>query len=145
MFLYAASLRQSARRGSSLRCSGTGIGPRHRNRKGLTMNFRALISASLLSAIAVSAFAQTETPRVDQREAHQQARIAQGAASGALTGRETRRLEREQHAIGKAEARAKADGSVTKQERKRLHHMQNHASRDIARQKHDAQKPAPGN
>lgn len=103
-------------------------------------NLKNSLIATLLAAASIGAFAQTAaTPRVDQREANQQARIANGAASGELTGKETVRLEKEQAAINKAEAQAKADGTVTRRERKRLHRMQNAASHDIHHQKHDAQ------
>lgn len=88
---------------------------------------------------ATAASGSTATPRVDRREARQQARIAQGAASGTLTPRETQRLEREQAAIHKAEDKAKADGSVTAKERRHLAHMQDRASHDIHHQKHDRQ------
>ena len=104
------------------------------------LNLKNSLVATLLAAASIGAFAQTAaTPRVDQREANQQARIANGAASGQLTGKETVRLEKEQSAINKAEAHAKADGTVTRHERKRLHRMQNAASKDIHAQKHDAQ------
>jgi len=100
-----------------------------------------LILAGVTLAIAsAGAFAQgTAMPRVDQREANQQARIQQGVASGQLTPRETQRLEKEQAHVAKAEAKAESDGVVTKPERKKLHRMQDRASRDIYRQKHDAQ------
>lgn len=104
------------------------------------LNLKNSLIATLLAAASIGAFAQTAaTPRVDQREANQQARIANGAASGELTGKETVRLEKEQAAINKAEAHAKADGKVTHHERKRLHRMQKAASHDIHHQKHDAQ------
>ena len=104
------------------------------------LNLNNSLVATLLAAASIGAFAQTAaTPRVDQREANQQARIANGAATGQLTGKETVRLEKEQSAINKAEAHAKADGTVTRHERKRLHRMQNAASKDIHAQKHDAQ------
>ena len=105
------------------------------------MNLRPLPAITLLVTTLLSAQATfaAETPRADQREANQAARIAQGAASGSLTGREQRRLNREQKAINKAEQNAKADGVVTPQARRKLHRAQNAASRDIYRQKHDAQ------
>jgi hypothetical protein len=103
-----------------------------------TSLFAAALGLASIGAVAQTA-AATATPRVDQREANQQARIANGAASGELTGKETVRLEKEQAVINKAEANAKADGTVTKHERKRLHRMQNAASKDIHAQKHDAQ------
>lgn len=92
---------------------------------------------ALLTLAGASAFARTTMPRVDQREANQQSRIARGAASGSLTARETQRLEKEQARIDNAEARAKSDGTVTAKERRRLHAMQDGASRDIRRKKHN--------
>ncbi|MEO8806756.1 MAG: hypothetical protein ABI433_11790 [Burkholderiaceae bacterium] len=107
------------------------------------LKLKTSLIAAALGLASIGAFAQTTaapaTPRVDQREANQQVRIAKGAASGELTGKETVRLEKEQAAINKAEANAKADGTVTKHERKRLHRMQSAASKDIHAQKHDAQ------
>lgn len=97
----------------------------------------ATIAVALMSAATLVHAA--ETPRVDARQERQQARIAQGAASGALTAREVRRLEREQRAVAHAEQHAKADGTVTAQERRRLDRVQDRASRDIYRQKHDRQ------
>jgi len=102
------------------------------------MKMRSPLLVALLSLAGASVFAEgTATPRVDKRETHQQARIAQGAASGSLTARETQRLEREQALIQHAEAKAKSDGAVTAQERRRLHAMQDGASRDIRRKKHN--------
>lgn len=79
------------------------------------------------------------TPRVDQRQANQQARIDQGVQSGALTGQEAARLERGQDRMGRMEDKAKADGTVTGKERARLHQAQDRQSARIYRQKHDAQ------
>ena len=105
------------------------------------------VVATTLAIASIGTFAQAAsspaTPRVDQREANQQARIAKGAASGQLTAKETNRLEKEQAHINHAEAKAKADGKVTKGEHQRLHHMQNAASKDIHQQKHDAQTAKP--
>lgn len=108
------------------------------------MTLRTTLVAALLATAAAGTFAQAaapaaSTPGVDARQQRQEARIQQGAASGALTGREQRRLHREQRAIGHAEDKAKADGVVTGGERAKLHHMQNQASRDIRHQKHDRQ------
>jgi hypothetical protein len=107
------------------------------------LNFKTLAVGATIAIASISAFAQAtsapQTPRVDKREARQEARIQQGVASGQLTPKETYRLEKEQAAINKAEAKAKADGTVTPHERKRLAKMQNKASKDIYKQKHDAQ------
>jgi hypothetical protein len=110
----------------------------------MTSHFKAVLSAVALSVVALATQAQpapaASMPRVDARQANQEARIAQGAASGALTPREQRRLNKEQKAIAKAEANAQADGKVTQAERRHLHKMQDKASADIRHQKHDAQK-----
>jgi uncharacterized membrane protein YebE (DUF533 family) len=90
-------------------------------------------------AAAGSTFAQSATPLVDQREARQQQRIAQGVASGQLTPRETQRLEAEQARIEQMETRAKADGVVTPAERRQLARKQNRARHHTAKQKHDHQ------
>lgn len=100
-----------------------------------------LLAASL-AAVALSAAAQ-QTPRVDQRQSNQEARIQEGKASGALTTREAARLEAGQGHVQKVEDKAKADGKVTKKEKARLHHAQEKQSRKIAKQKHDAQKAPP--
>jgi hypothetical protein len=97
-----------------------------------------------LAALTSAAFAQgtpasTATPRVDQREAKQEQRIANGVSSGRLTPKETARLEGEQSRIAASEAKAKSDGVVTAKERRALHRKQDRASRHIFKQKHDAQ------
>lgn len=96
-----------------------------------------------LAAIAVIlptlAFAQANTPGVDQRQINQERRIGQGVASGSLTPREANRLERGQQHVNNMETRAKADGVVTRQERARIHHAQDVQSDRIYRQKHDRQ------
>ena len=101
------------------------------------------IATGLTLAIAsLGAFAQGTapvTPRVDAREANQQARIDAGVASGQLNARETNRLDKQQSRIAVAESKAKADGVVTGHERRHLHRMQRRASANIHAQKHDAQ------
>lgn len=103
------------------------------------MNMKSLLTVLGLSITAVSAFAQTNTPGVDQRQLNQDQRIQQGAQSGSLTQREENRLERGQNRIDRMENKAKADGNVTPQERKRLQHAENVESRQIYREKHDRQ------
>lgn len=98
-----------------------------------------LIITALLTVATLPAFAQTNTPVLDQRQANQEARIQQGVASGELTSREAARLERGQQRVENMEAAAKADGVVTKRERAQLQHAQNVQSRRIAVQKHDRQ------
>ena len=94
---------------------------------------------ALCVVLPLAAGAQTNTPRVDQREANQEARIQQGAASGSLTQKETMRLENGQQRVQNMEMQAKADGVVSKQERHQLHHAQEGQSRHVYKQKHDRQ------
>jgi hypothetical protein len=102
--------------------------------------FTTVATGIALAIASLGAFAQgTATPRVDQREANQQARIDAGVASGQLNARETNRLDKRQARIASAEAKAKADGTVTKGERRHLRRMQDRASAAIHDQKHDAQ------
>ncbi|HMU99982.1 MAG TPA: hypothetical protein PKD04_02795 [Rhodocyclaceae bacterium] len=101
------------------------------------MNARNFVFAACL-ALPIVAFAQS-TPRIDQRQANQAARIEQGEASGALTGREAARLERGQRHVQNVENRTLADGTVTGREAARVEHAQDVQSRRIYRQKHDRQ------
>lgn len=100
------------------------------------------IIAVLLAAAALPVAAQS-TPRVDARQASQEARIQQGAQSGALTGREAAKLDSGQDKVQAMEGTAKADGKVTPRERARLAKAQNKQSTKIAKQKHDKQRKAP--
>ena len=112
---------------------------------------KTLFAAAALSAAVFAVQAQpagapagaASMPKVDARQARQHARIADGAASGALTPHERHRLHQEQRAIRHAEAHAKADGTVTPHEKRHLDKMQDKASRDIYRQKHDGQTMPP--
>ena len=104
------------------------------------MRFARPLTIALLTLAGITAAqAATNTPRVDARQARQEARIADGVASGALTRPEARHLQQQQRHIRQAEHHAKADGVVTAQERQHLARLQQHAGRSIHRQKHDAQ------
>lgn len=85
------------------------------------------------------AFAQAETPRIDERQANQEQRIDRGIASGQLNEREANRLNKQQEHVNKMEDRAKSDGVMTKKERARISAAQDRASRHIVREKHDRQ------
>ncbi|MCO5107372.1 MAG: hypothetical protein M9907_09840 [Burkholderiaceae bacterium] len=100
---------------------------------------RNLAIAGLLAAATGAAFAQANTPGVEQRQLNQERRIEQGERSGALTAREVNRLEAGQARVERMEDRAKSDGAVTRAERARLHRAQDVQSARIARQKHDRQ------
>jgi uncharacterized membrane protein YebE (DUF533 family) len=103
------------------------------------MKTKALI-VSLTLALGGAAFAQANTPKLDQREAKQQARIDQGVASGQLTPKETARLQQREAKLAANEQAAKADGVVTRKERRRLQRQADRDSAAIYKQKHDAQK-----
>jgi hypothetical protein len=108
----------------------------------IMLNLKTVAIGATLAIASIGAFAQATapaTPRVDAREAKQQARIDNGVASGQLTAKETNRLDKQQAHIASAETKAKADGTVTAKEHRHLTRMQNRASSDIAKQKHDAQ------
>ncbi|MBL8310202.1 MAG: hypothetical protein JNL19_07260 [Burkholderiales bacterium] len=105
----------------------------------MNMSIRTLIAAAV-ATLAVSAFAQTNTPVADQRQANQAARIQNGKASGALSKREAARMEAGQAKVAGMKAGAKADGKVTRAERRAIQKEQNKQSRRIYRQKHDGNK-----
>lgn len=84
--------------------------------------------------------ANTNSPKIDQREVNQQKRIGEGMETGSLTARETSLLEKQEAAINKQEAKMKSDGKFTAAERARITREQNGVSRRIYAQKHDAQR-----
>ena len=94
-----------------------------------------LLTSSFMLTTTASAFAGT--PVVNNRQARQQTRIANGISNGELTPREVIRLETRQAQIRRAEAAAKADGKVTWAERAVLNRGLNKTNRQIHRQKHD--------
>jgi hypothetical protein len=96
-----------------------------------------LLAAVTLMLAATAASARPATPRVDRREARQQAPIHQGVRSGQLTAREAARLRAGERQVHRIERRAKADGVVTARERARLDRVQNRESRAIYRLKHN--------
>ncbi len=100
---------------------------------------RTFLAAVALVAPMLAMAQSTSTPRIDQRQANQEARIQQGEQSGALTQREANKLERGQQHVQNMENKAEADGKVTARERGRIEHAQDVQSRKIAREKHDRQ------
>ncbi len=106
-----------------------------------TLVLSMLVGAGLLATGYAAAQTAVKdplaTPRIDQRQVKQQARINKGVASGKITSAEQARLQGQQNQIATNKAVAKADGVVTKQERKALTRQQNQASRAIARKKHN--------
>jgi hypothetical protein len=103
----------------------------------MSTQLRVLLSVVAFTLVAGIASANTDTPRVDRREARQHARIHNGVKSGQLTPGEAHRLRADQRHIDRMEDRAKADGKVTPGERRKLNRAQNHESRKIYRLKHN--------
>lgn len=101
------------------------------------MRTRYKITA-LIAGLGVLGAALPASARINQRQHHQQHRIANGIGNGSLTAREAARLERQQAHIARYEAHSRADGhGLSRSERARIEAMQDRASRQIARQKHD--------
>ncbi len=98
-----------------------------------------LLAVGAVVLMAGTAFAQAETPGIDQRQTNQEQRIDKGIESGQLTEREANRLNKQQEHINKMEDKAKSDGVVTNKERAKINAAQNRASRHIAKEKHDRQ------
>ena len=103
------------------------------------MKRQMLFAISAVILTTANAYAQGETPGIDQRQANQEQRIDQGITSGQLNQREANRLNKQQEHINKMEDKAKADGVVTKKERARINAAQDRASKNIYREKHDRQ------
>lgn len=103
------------------------------------MTFVKFVAAATVVALASPAFAQSSTPRIDQRQENQERRIEQGVKSGALNKKEAARLEKGQARVQKMENKAAADGKVTAKERARIEKAQDRESRRIYREKHDKQ------
>jgi hypothetical protein len=104
------------------------------------MRIKFIIAATACSIAALATTAPAFA-RINQRQTHQQQRIASGVRSGALTAREAVRVERQQVRIARYERQSRADGGgLNFNERARIEHMQDRASHTIYNQKHDAQR-----
>lgn len=94
---------------------------------------KILLTVSAMTLLMTEmAFAEAETPVIDQRQMNQEQRIDQGIANGRLNERGANRLNAQQEHVNKMEERAKSDGVMTKMERARIGVAQNRASRHIA-------------
>lgn len=76
-------------------------------------------------------------PGVNERQANQTARIAQGVKTGELTHDEAQELREGRRDIRQDEHAYKSDGVLTQDERQDLHQELNEQSRDIYAEKHD--------
>jgi len=110
----------------------SGIASKENPMKSIIEKVAALV---LVVGLAVPALAA----EVDQREANQQARIAQGIRSGQLTPGETARLENKEAGIHQEikQERAANGGHLTPAERAQVNRQQNRVSNQIYRAKHN--------
>ncbi len=101
----------------------------------------AAISAAILLPVhgQTAAAAPEKEGRIQKRKENQQARIAQGVASGQLTAPETARLERKEGNLNREirSDRRSNGGTLTPQEKRQVNRQQNRLSRDIYRDKHN--------
>ena len=102
------------------------------------MKLNTLLSAALLAAFVVPAFAQTATPVIHARQQNQEKRIENGVNSGQMTAKETLNAERREAKIQSDKHAAKADGVVTKAERRNLNRELDKSSKKIHHAKHNA-------
>jgi hypothetical protein len=79
-------------------------------------------------------------PGINERQANQSARIAQGVKSGELTRPEAHELRQETRDIRDLEHDYKSDGTLTKDERQTLQQDLSQESREIYQEKHDDQQ-----
>ena len=88
---------------------------------------------------------KTYNPSVNQREANQDQRVANGEHSGAINSREAANDNQHQANIDRqvANDRTANGGKLTQQEHQQVNHEQNQESRQISHQTHAAPKPAP--
>lgn len=107
------------------------------------MKLNTLLASVLMSAFAVTAFAQTNTPKIDQRQENQQQRIDNGVKSGALTAKETNTLDKREAKLEADKDAAKADGKVTAKERRKLTREENRDSKAIYKKKHNRRTAKP--
>ncbi len=100
---------------------------------------RTLIAAVALVAPLLAAAQTASTPRIDQRQVNQDARIDKGVQSGSLTQKEAAKLDKGQTHVQNMENKAMADGTVNKKEAGRIEHAQDQQSKKVYREKHDNQ------
>jgi opacity protein-like surface antigen len=99
---------------------------------------KMLLGVSVIPMLMTGmAFADVDTPVIDQRQSNQDQRIDKGIESGQLNEREANRLNKQQEHVNKMEYKAKSDGVMTKKERVRIGAAQDRAARHLAREKHD--------
>lgn len=98
-----------------------------------------VLTGTLILGLGLAAPAVAEDDVIDQRQANEEKRIADGLRDGSLTPDEAARLQREQARISRKEQRYLSDGTLSDREQAKLQHDLNRASRHIWRERHDRQ------
>jgi len=106
----------------------------------MTHSFTRRVLAGLAVLLGLLVAGAAEAGTVDGRQARQQARIARGIASGALTPLETARLERRAAAVARTEAAMRRSGGLSCREREVLDGRLDSLSAAIRVQSHDGQR-----
>jgi hypothetical protein len=84
--------------------------------------------------------AAVRDPQINERQANQAGRVAQGVKSGELTRPEAQELREERRDIRDLEHDYKSDHVLTEQERRDLNQQLNQNSREIYEEKHDEER-----
>jgi hypothetical protein len=84
--------------------------------------------------------AAVRNPAINQRQANQAGRVAQGVQSGELTRPEAQELREERRDIRDLERDYKSDRVLTQEERRDLNQQLQQNSREIFEEKHDAER-----
>lgn len=104
----------------------------------MNQSFRRSLIAAALSLPAFAASAGTAA-QLQQRDVHQEQRIANGLRNETLTAREAGQLQRGASQIDYLQSRALADGRISAQEASRIDHAQDVQGRMITQQMNDRQ------
>lgn len=84
--------------------------------------------------------AAVRDPVINERQANQAGRVAQGVKSGELTRGEAQELREERRDIRQLERDYKSDGTLTRGERRDLNQQLDQNSREIYEEKHDDER-----
>ena len=95
------------------------------------------LSRLFFTSVLILATSHASAGSINDRQANQKDRIAQGVASGELTKRETAKLAAQQHKLARKEARFRSDGELSARERVNLQRSLNRSSANIYKKKHN--------
>ena len=80
---------------------------------------RILLAVSVMTLLMTGmAFAEAETPAIDQREANKEQQVDKGTASGQLKGPEAKPPDKQQEQVSKMEDKVKPGPTMTEEQKK---------------------------